>query len=379
MEISNKRLEERIWQWKEEAERKLQKRWWLWLIILVIALFEERLLKSTNEFLDTKVGPMSDIARATLVYVPSSPVVVAFLLGVAVIVGLTAHAYFDTRNKGAGAKNSRSGAKEYWNPPAYVGLVNLGRRIEAAVFAGPTGKADVKPVIEVLRDGEEIAVNQYELCGGQDPSYGREKFLTVTYSETLREGSVYVSPSRWLRETSNALERDQQSLNQISQRQDITVMIGDVTPYRSTVMSTNNRSGNIQRVYFTIIFSLRNAGNETTFDVGGLKVKVGKYEKEARLVTLSGRSYISRELWIPHDIEPITHHMLLPSGHGVTRYVVFDGEFDISLVDAIEAVGTFQLTIVTDSTNPANRVITAEKHLMPQALTEDAPKPLPLE
>lgn len=45
-------------------------------------------------------------------------------------------------------------------------------------------------------------MNHFELCGGEDPSWG-DKFLTITYSETLRQGDVLLSPRKWLRGTGN--------------------------------------------------------------------------------------------------------------------------------------------------------------------------------
>jgi hypothetical protein len=88
---------------------------------------------------------------------------------------------------------------EYRNPLSYIGAEYVGRKIESAVYAGPTGSADVTEKIKALHDDEEQHVNHYELCAGQDPSYGKEKFLTVTYSETLKEGAMYLSQNRWLR------------------------------------------------------------------------------------------------------------------------------------------------------------------------------------
>ncbi|MGA2185256.1 MAG: hypothetical protein ABSH47_19730 [Bryobacteraceae bacterium] len=94
--------------------------------------------------------------------------------------------------------------KEYWNAPFYPDRNTVGRKLESAIFGGPDGNhVDVKPVIEALRAGELVAVNQYELCHGQDPYYGREKFLTVTLSETVAEGAVFMSPAKWLTGTSN--------------------------------------------------------------------------------------------------------------------------------------------------------------------------------
>lgn len=78
-------------------------------------------------------------------------------------------------------------------------LDELGRRIEAAGY-GAEGKipSDVTAKIESLKEGEEIPVNHDELCGGVDPARGRDKFLTVTLSDTLRQGDIYRSPRKWL-------------------------------------------------------------------------------------------------------------------------------------------------------------------------------------
>jgi hypothetical protein len=260
-----------------------------------------------------------------------------------------------------------------------------GWRIESAVFGaeGHPSFSVIDRVRALVAQDKPVVVN-WECLGLKKNPYDYEtKFLTVTLSVTRSESEKVGLPFNQIHKMVERVVPDEPDLTgamvDASLQPDITLMVGEVVSYRATIMSANNQSGNIQQVYFTIVFSLRNTGNGTTFDVGGLKVKLGGYEKEARLVTLSGRSYISREIWIPKGIEPITHHMALPSEHGVSRYVVFDCEFDTSLVDAIEALGTFQLTIITDSANPANRVITAEKHLMRQSLMDDEPKPRPLQ
>lgn len=41
-------------------------------------------------------------------------------------------------------------SKAYWNPPSYVGVEHVGRRIESAIYAGLAGTADVKTRIEAL-------------------------------------------------------------------------------------------------------------------------------------------------------------------------------------------------------------------------------------
>jgi hypothetical protein len=87
--------------------------------------------------------------------------------------------------------------KEYSNPPFHPG--QAGRRIEAAVFGSPRYEpTNVAARIEALRKGERLPVNHFEL-GIADPDKGNdEKFLTVTLSETLRQGDELVAIHEWL-------------------------------------------------------------------------------------------------------------------------------------------------------------------------------------
>ena len=86
-------------------------------------------------------------------------------------------------------------------------LESVGRLI-ATAFYGSARKppTDVTKKVRSLAEiGEEdIVVNHYKLCDGHDPDEGEgNKFLTVTFSDTVRQGGRLNLPMDWLTEESS--------------------------------------------------------------------------------------------------------------------------------------------------------------------------------
>jgi hypothetical protein len=87
-------FEDRLQSWREEWERKLRKRWWLWPVLLALDLCYHQICESINHLLGDYGGPMV-ISLAS--YIPSNPATVTVILGVSIIVFLGFHAYMETR------------------------------------------------------------------------------------------------------------------------------------------------------------------------------------------------------------------------------------------------------------------------------------------
>jgi uncharacterized coiled-coil protein SlyX len=155
-------------------------------------------------------------------------------------------------------------------------------------------------------------------------------------------------------------------------RPEITLTIDDVifTPAEEPGLEDQN-SGPFRRLFMTAIFSLLNAGKETTANIGGLSVGLGGYVQGAQLVSISGRSYIDGHPWKPSDLQEISHNMVLPTGHRVTRFVIFDASLKASYIESLEEVGMCTLTLISDSLDPSSRVLKAEKHLTPPQPTNE--------
>jgi len=85
--------EERLAAWKEDAERRLRRRWWLWPIVIAVELLRHWAEGTINEFLGTHAGRMYSFLSSLV----SSPVAIMLGLSLLVVVGLISHSYYDTR------------------------------------------------------------------------------------------------------------------------------------------------------------------------------------------------------------------------------------------------------------------------------------------
>lgn len=94
----DRRLEERLVEWKDATLRGLQRKWWLWPLILVLALLQDRFLTSINKVIDQYAGGLGGWLLAPISDLLRSPVVFAVILGVVIIIALTVHAYVETRS-----------------------------------------------------------------------------------------------------------------------------------------------------------------------------------------------------------------------------------------------------------------------------------------
>jgi hypothetical protein len=193
---------ERMSVWWERTHHSLRRKWWLWPIGFGLDLVWHSVCTDTNDFL-REHGPKA-VARM-IALIPSNPAVLAVMIGTLIIASLAVHAYFDTRKSAKAEVEASAPSQDHpvLNVPFHPHLNALGRRIESAVY-GAEGRmpANVTARVESLARGQEIEipVNHYELCERQvDPARGRDKFLTVTLSETLRQGDIYPSPRNWLK------------------------------------------------------------------------------------------------------------------------------------------------------------------------------------
>lgn len=86
------------------------------------------------------------------------------------------------------------------SPLFHPGVLNMGMRLESALYG--SGRKPPSPVTDKIAFAAatgiaEIPVNHYELCGGQDPDPGEDKFLTVVISTTIRQGDKFKLPLVW--------------------------------------------------------------------------------------------------------------------------------------------------------------------------------------
>lgn len=73
------------------------------------------------------------------------------------------------------------------------------RRIEGALYGSAGRKPNLIEGDKLLSLGREIHVDHFKLCDGHDPDDRTgEKFLTVTFSETLKQDDLLVLPMEWL-------------------------------------------------------------------------------------------------------------------------------------------------------------------------------------
>lgn len=129
---------------------------------------------------------------------------------------------------------------------------------------------------------------------------------------------------------------------------EISLTIDDIRFYESTEL-LNTAGRHVQRVFITVLFDLVNRGREATADIGSLHITLGNYEIDSQLVSLSGGhipEWIRKDWDRVADIEEITHNMVVPSGHAISRYSRFCAQIDKELVPAVKQHGTFRLSVV---------------------------------
>jgi hypothetical protein len=108
----------------------------------------------------------------------------------------------------------------------------IGRCIEGALYgsARKTPNDVTKTVRELAASGaREIPVNHHKLCQGEhDPDEGEDKFLTVTLSDTVRQGGKLRLPLEWLSDT----QPSEQTSDQAPALEIVSVCDGDNVSFR---------------------------------------------------------------------------------------------------------------------------------------------------
>ncbi len=205
-------LVERLQAWREESEKKLRKRWYLWPILFAVDLLWHRIYTDVNQFLDSHGATM---LTAVTSRIPSGPVTLAIITALVIITGLVTHAYFETRGKPVAEQSEArtiSGGTDYRNPPFHPRSQEKGRRIEFAAFGaeGDTPINVTDRVRALVLEGKEVWVNRDCLGVKEDPHPYATKYLTITLSATHSEAEKVVLPSQWL----NGATEDETPLKQ---------------------------------------------------------------------------------------------------------------------------------------------------------------------
>jgi hypothetical protein len=191
---------ERLQIWKEGSERELKKKWYLWPIGFAVDLLWHRICGGTNDFLDSHGATMLTTLTSRI---PSDPVTLSVITALLIVLGLLIHAYYDTRKRSDAQVDESRGTGVAVAVPFHPSLSSLGRHIESAVY-GSVRKApdDVTRKIRSLAamGTNDIPVNHFEICdNNHDPDPGEDKFLTVSLSDTVRQGGRLELPIEWLR------------------------------------------------------------------------------------------------------------------------------------------------------------------------------------
>lgn len=83
----------KIHAWIKQFTAQAKKKWWIWFLLVLWALAQDRLISKVNHYLDTKSGEFFEFLRAML----SSPGALYFALVTGVVLALIVHAYFTAR------------------------------------------------------------------------------------------------------------------------------------------------------------------------------------------------------------------------------------------------------------------------------------------
>lgn len=102
-------MRERLKQWLSSLRKRISLRW-MWIVISPLAiafikdLFRDRLIGATNTFIDQRGTSWLFSLRPVLIYLVESPIALAAITLIFVILILIVHAYFDTRSPGPGLR-----------------------------------------------------------------------------------------------------------------------------------------------------------------------------------------------------------------------------------------------------------------------------------
>jgi hypothetical protein len=162
------------------------------------------------------------------------------------------------------------------DPIFHPSLEKLGRRIEAAVLGGKDGegrKIVTTKLLSLVNQGKtEIPANQYELCDGKDPAEGKQKFLTVTLTDTVRQEDTWKVPHQWL--------------GTIPQQLDMpTKVIGDfncLTWAQKIALARVSEYGNVGRNSLRVSLSDRGFGKDVEETMINPLLKAGLIEEDGQ-------------------------------------------------------------------------------------------------
>ena len=91
-------MQERVGVWWVRFLSLLKRRWYIWLMLIPLALIEDRILSGVNEWLDSGIEDgWLETVTSVAVSAGSSPLGVTGLVVTVVVLSLLVHAYFETR------------------------------------------------------------------------------------------------------------------------------------------------------------------------------------------------------------------------------------------------------------------------------------------